>query len=355
MKKLFILFLMFFSVTANATVLDSCLQKISSNNSLWQERLFDKKNGIFNTLGTQEKLTDDMVQKNKAKIYTLLAGNILLNCNKNLSDIAKQPRALIYFKHDTNNYAFDFSTEKLFDYMEIRTGILVINKKNLSPGDVLELSSLPKNKKFFSDDCSDHTIWDNLDDDAAVNVAGQETFNEYGGSKNEFFLDFAEGDDRRAFPGLVLMDKTLSTQESIVTYRNVNTAMEKTQQFASKLKNGACSNQGLAVYAVALDVKKADTSSEKIGWAIAASVGGGALAWIGLSAAAAAAPVAATALIPAVIGDALLATAAGSSTVPVVGWVIAGVAVAAATAIALYPAEIEDLQQVMILDGPYNL
>ena len=69
MKKLFILFLIFFSVTANATVLDSCLQKISSNNSLWQERLFDKKNGIFNTLGSQEKLTDDMVQKNKAEAH----------------------------------------------------------------------------------------------------------------------------------------------------------------------------------------------------------------------------------------------------------------------------------------------
>jgi len=354
MKKLFLLFLIFFSVAAQATALDICLQKISLNDNFWQERLFNKKNGIFNTLGDQEKLTDEMVQKNKAKIYTLLAGNILLNCNKDLANIEEQPRGLIYFKHDTNNYAFDFSTKTLFDYMEMRTGILVINKKNLSHGDVLELSSLPKNKKFFSDKCSDHTIWDNLDDDAAVNIAGQAVFNEYGGSKNEFFLDFAEGDNRRAFPGLVLMDKTWSTKETIVTYRNINTGLEKTRLFASKLKNSACSNQDLAVYSVILDVKR-DTSSEKKGWAIAAGIGGGTMAWIGLSAGAVALPLAATASLPVIIGNAMLSTAAAATSVPGWGWIVAGVAIAGATAISLYPSEIEKIDQVMILDGPYNL
>ena len=345
---------MFFMTNVQANTLDDCLQKISSDNTLWQQRLFDKKDGVFNTLGEKEILTDELVQKNKAKIYTLLAGNIMLKCNKDLLEIAKIPRGLIEFVHDKNKYAFDFSTETAFSYIDMRTGILVINKRNLVPGEVLELSSIQKDKKFFSDECSDWTIWDNLDDDAAVNVAGQAVFNEFGGSSNEYFLDFAEGDNRRAFPGLVLMDKTFSTKEQIVSYRNINTGIEKARQFATKLKGGVCSNQNLAVYLVALDVKR-DTSSGKNGWVVAAGIGGGAFAWIGLSAAAVATPLAATAWLPTVVGNAMLSTAAVSSGVPVAGWVVAGVLVAGATAISLYPFEIEKIQQVMILDGPYHL
>ena len=354
MKKLLLLFLTFFTIGVHADALDACLQKISANDQLWQQRLFDKKDGIFNTLKEDETITNEIVQKNKSKIYTLLAGNVLLNCNKDLSDIAKIPRGQIKFNHDKNKYAFDFSTETMFDYIDTRMGILVINKRNLTPGEVLELSSIPKNKKFFSDECSDWTIWDNLDDDAAVNVAGQEVFNEYGGTKNEFFLDFTEGDNRRAFPGLVLMDKTFSTKEQIVSYHNINTGIEKAQQFAAKLKNTACSNQDLAVYLVALDVKH-DASSEKNGWAIAAGIGGGTFAWIGLSAAAVVTPLAATAWLPAFVGNAMLSTAAAATSVPVAGWIAAGLLVAGATAISLYPFEIEKIQQVMVLDGPYNL
>ena len=205
-----------------------------------------------------------------------------------------------------------------------------------------------------------------MDDDAAVNIAGQSTFNEFGGSKNEFFLDFADGDNRRAFPGLVLMDDTGSSREKIVSYRNIATGIAKAEEFAEKLKKTACYNQdGLAVYLVALDVKRIEdiqkenpagkdvnTSGWQTGWAIAAGVGGAATTWIGASAAAVAVSSAATSWVPAWLGSAMLATAT-TSWVPVVGWIAGALTVTAVTVASLYPYEIQDIQQVMILDGPY--
>ena len=248
----------------------------------------------------------------------------------------------IPFTHDNKEYAFDFDVTQMFDYTNnIRTAILVINKRDLSAGTVLKLSDLPKSTSFFSpyhffsDECSDHVIVDNLDDDAAVNVAGQAVFNEYGSSKNEFFLDFSEGNNRRAFPGLVLMDKTWSGKEQIVSYLNPSIGMQKVQQFAEKLKNSACANQGLSVYLVALDVKRDASGEKKDKWSIGLISGAGAGA--------------------ATAGIALWTGAAASATVPVVGWIVAGVLATAATIVTLTPATIEKLDQVMILDGPYNL
>ncbi len=367
MKKLLALFLLLIGTTAHATVLDSCIQTIVADDTLWQQRLFDKKDGVFSTLGDNDIITEDLVQNNTSKIYTLLAGNVLLRCNKDLANILKTDRGVIPFKHNNKEYGFDFSTEKMANFIDLRTGILVINKRNLIPGEVLELSSIPKKQKFFRDECSDWTIADNLDDDAAVNIAGQEVFNEFGGTKNEFFLDFAEGDNRRAFPGLVLMDKTGSSREEIVSYRNIKTGIEKAQIFANKLKKTACSNDGLAVYLVALDVKRMEdiqksnpsgknvnTSGYQTGWAIAAGVGGAATMWIGASAVATVTSSAATAWIPALLSNAMLATAT-TSWVPVVGWIAGALTVTAVTVASLYPYEIQDIQQVMILDGPYDL
>ena len=354
MKKILLLFFaIFISVHcyAGSDILSTCLEKIAQNDKLWTEQLFNKKNGIFKSLKDDEELTDQMVQNQKAQIYALIGKNILLNCRDNMADISKISRGLIKFKHNNVEYSFDFSTATLFDYMDIRTGFLVINKKNLKPGNVIKVSDIPKKKKFFPDECSDWTIWDNLDDDAAVNVAGQAVFNEFGGAKNEFFLDFAEGDNRRAFPGLVLMDETGSTKEKIVTYRNLQTGFKKMNALGAKLKSSACSNSGLALYLVALDVKQ-DTSSERRGWAIAAAVGGGAAVWIGASAVAVATG---TTAITGALAEAMLVTAVGASSVPVAGWIVAGVLAIGATAVALYPAEIEKIPQVMVLAGPYIL
>ena len=346
MKKLLVILCGLFVSTAYASVLDDCVQKIAANDELWQQRLFDKKDGIFSFLSDTDELTDDIVQSNKNKIYTLLGADVLLNCRDNLADISKTPRGLIPFKRNNTEYAFDFGTQEMFDYIDMRTGFLVINKRNLKSGDVVQLSDIPKKQKFFSDECSDWTIADNLDDDAEVNKAGQAVFNEFGGSKNEFFLDFADGDNRRAFPGLVLMDKTASTKETIVTYRNLRVAMEKMQQFGEKLKTSQCANQGLALYLVALDVQK-DTTNAKVGWKVAAGVGGGAMAWLGATYA--------IATFTTVSNTAIVASGIAALSLGPIGWIVGGAAVATATAIALYPSQIQDIKQVMILDGPYIL
>jgi hypothetical protein len=272
MKKLLFIFLgIIISFPTFADNVATCLDAISKDKEKWQDMLFDHDNGIFKDIKDTDDITDAMVEENKNKIYTLIAGNIMTRCNKLLGDFSKKQRATIDFTHNNKSYAFDFSTEKMFEFIDLRTGIVVTNKRTYSSGDVMKLSDFPRNTKLFSDECSDWTIADNLDDDGAVNKIGQSVFNEFGGSKNEFFLDFTEGDNRRAFPGLVLMDETGSTKEKIVTYRNINTGISKAKQFAQSLKSSECSNQGLAVYLVALDVKK-DTSSEKKGWMIAAGI-----------------------------------------------------------------------------------
>lgn len=329
MKKILLILCALFISSAHADVLETCIEKIAKDNTIWQNMLFDKTNGIFNDLPESSDLTDEIVDSKKQSIYALIGKDIELKCPEKLAAIAKKDRAVIPFTHNEKEYAFDFSIETMFDYVnDIRTGIIVVNKRNLSSGKVLKVSDFPKKQKIFSDECSDWTIFENLDDDGAVNIAGQAVFNEFGGSKNEFFLDFTEGDDRRVFPGLVLMDETGSRTEKIVSYRNVKTGMQKMRQFAEKLKGSACSNQGLAVYLVALDVQHDSTSKLPGHWSIGLLSTGGAAG--------------ATAIF-------LTATAA------TVGWIASGVLLAAGAVVALIPSPIEKIDQVMILDGPYNL
>ena len=335
MKKILLILSIFFVSSANAGTLDGCLEKIAQTKE-WEKGITD----IFNKV----ELTDELVSAKKQQIYTLLTQEIANVCSDNLVTIAKSKnnRGTIYFTHNKKEYGFDFSIDQIFDNLIMRTGVLVINRRNLSSGDVLKLSDIPKKQKLFSDECSDWTIWDNLDDDAAVNIAGQAVFNEFGGSKNEFFLDFAEGDNRRAFPGLVLMDKTGSTKEQIVSYLNLKTGLKKTQQFAEQLKNSQCANQGLSVYLVALDISKDYTTASRL-WQAVASVP---LAWHTGS----------VGYLVATEGVASLASlGAGFLGIPAVGWVIGGALSGVIYGVSMIPQQIQDIQQVMILDGPYNL
>ena len=354
MKKIFglIFSILFISDVAHASAPDqaliTCLDKIYKNDSAWQS-------GVTNIFGNAD-LNDAIVEQEKARIYDLLSKRIATNCASALVTMAKtnQERAIIGFKHKDKEYGFDFDLSKILDNVGIQTGILVINKRNLYPTQVLKLSDIPKKQKFFSDECSDWTIADNLDDDAAVNVAGQSVFTDYGGSKNEFFLDFADGDNRRAFPGLLLMDKTGSTEEKIVTYFNLKTAVEKTYQFAEKLKNTPCSiDNNLAVYLVALNVQTGPVTTSAnddlaSGWTAGTGAAVGA-ATIGIGAAALHTTGAAAAF------GALAGATGAAAVVPLVGWGIAIVTGTVAASMALYPNPITDIQQVMILDGPYDI
>lgn len=338
------------SAKAADTPLDKCINKISADETIW-------KAGLATIFGDSEP-DDAVVDQNKAQIYQLLTSSFQGLCGENLISIAKtnKERAKINFAYKGKEYAFDFSLDRIFDDFGIQTGILVINKRNLMPNSVLKLSDIPKKEKFFPDACSDWTIAlsltdldHGLDDNAAVNVAGQAVFSEYGGSQHEFFLDFAEGDDKRAFPGLVLQDVTMSGEERIVYYTNIKTALQRTQQFYEKLKGGPCSNSNLAVYLVALNVQQGtmqQTSGDhKTGTNIASGIAVG-----GVATGAIATGVGMTA-----IGGSLTAAAAASAAIPVAGWIVAGVAGIAAAGFAMWPTKIANIQQVMILDGPHPL
>ena len=313
-------------------ILNNCMHAISNDEN-------------FKNIMTSEIFPDasmlnkETVAQNKSQIMGLIGSELLLLCSGNLSTLTKRANGKVWYERDGKTYAFQFKMDDLFSYLNIPTSIMVYNSRNLKSGDIIKLSDIPK--LYWSDECSDHVIWDNLDDDAGVNVAGQKVFSQYGGSDNEFFLDFEEGNDRRAFPGLVLMDKTYSTKEELVSFNNLPTSIKAAQNFASALNGTRCANDGLAVYVVSTNVQKLSTDKE--GWGIAAGIVGGATAVVGISSGLAALGVTST----------LLTAASVSSTVPVVGWIVAGALAATAGAISLIPGTIQDVQQVMVLDGPY--
>ncbi|MBN1324741.1 MAG: hypothetical protein JW974_00775 [Alphaproteobacteria bacterium] len=322
-----------------------CMQKI--NDPINNSGFFEGMDSIF---PDKQDLTQEIVTKKAPKIYNLLAANILAYCADYIAEFSELETGKISFARNNKKIAFEFSIKKLFEHINLRTAIMVYNDRSKVTGDVIKLSDI--GKTYWSDECSDLSIWDNLDDDAAVNQAGQRVFSSYGGSKNEFFLDFEEGNNRRAFPGLVLMDKTGSTTEKIVTFSNILTGKEKTKQFADSLQNSMCSNQGLAVYLVGIDTFP--DPRNKNSYAIAAGVTGGTMALLGLgSALATTTAVAATGSM--ILVNTTLGLAAASSAVPVAGWIAAAVLTTTAGIIAMVPQDLQDIQQVMVLDGPYNI
>ena len=316
---------------AHADIAGDCMRRVSDNAD-FQRAMTEE---IFPDAST---LTQEYTTQNKPKILGLIAANVLSNCMSELNTLTRVANGKVWYPRDGKTYAFQFKMDELFQYINIPTGIMLYNNPTLSVGSVIELSDIPK--LYWSDECSDHTIWDNNDDDAAVNIAGQRIFSQYGGADNEFFLDF-EDNNRRAFPGLVLMDKTGSTSEKIVSFNNLHTAIAATQGFASALNNTACSNDGLAAYVVALNVQPDDINKD--GYAVAAGVTGGTMAMLGV----------ATAIKAGGLVAALTTAAGATSVVPVWGWIVGGVLGATAGALSLIPGEIADIQRVMVMDGPY--
>ena len=341
MKRIFELIITVFTCItyacgAHADVLNDCMRAISSDpdfQTAMQTTIFPDPSML-----TQEGAT-----QNKAKILGAVAAEMLLHCPTQMGTLTRAANGKVWHPRDGNTYAFQFKMSDLFQYADIKTGIMVYNNKSLQPGDVIQLSDIPS--LYWNSDCSDHHIWENLSDDAAVNVAGQRTFGQYGGGSNEFFLDFEEGNNRRAFPGLVLMDKTGSTTERIVSFSNLHTAVSAAETFAKNLNNSTCSNDGLAVYVVALDVQKT-SNNNKDGWAITAGVVGGPAAVVGIAAGL-------NALGVTTVTSTLLSVSGATTAAGPYLWPVAAALAATAGAISLIPGEISDIQQVMVLDGPY--
>ena len=325
---------------AHADMMSDCMSKISNNAETWTNILDTE---IF---PNASELTQEYVTANKPKILTAIAGNLLTLCTDKISYLAGLDKGLIHYTRDNKKYAFDFKVADLFDYIQMPLAIMIYNKTNLTPGDVIQLSDIPSGSagRYWSDACGDHSIWDGVDMDTAVVKAGKQAFTDYmTNSRNEFFIDFPEGDDRRAFPGLIILDKRGSTTEEIVRYSNLVKAKSVAQNFTTGLKNNAgCQNQNLAVYVVNTNISKSSSSNDT-GWQIAAGIGGGSLALVGIN----------TAIISNVSLSTAAATVLTSSAIPVVGWIVAGVAAITAGVITTLPKEIQHIEQVMVMDGPY--
>lgn len=267
MKKLLLILCAFFPFSANAGALENCLSKIATQDTEWNSDLFDKTKGVFGFLGDKDELTDEIVQDKKEKIYILLAKKITEKCPSDIILIAKQKgRGIIPFSHNNKEYVFDFDVQKVFNYTNAQLGFIVVKNKNLSRNDILKVSDIPNKSKFFNSSCSAQNARIVIPDDTAVNVAGQAVFSEFGGDKNEFYLDYAEGDNRRAFPGLVIMDQSLSPVESMVIYQSLPIALERYEQFGEKLKSSACSNQNLALYLVSIEADKTSKTFSAWNW-----------------------------------------------------------------------------------------
>lgn len=151
---------------------------------------------------------------------------------------------------------------------ETPIAFFVYNNATKKPGDIVQLTDIPK--LYWSNECSDHTIAFNLSNKAGVNIAGQRVFSPiFNQDKYEYFLDFQQGNNRRIFPGLVLLETQFTTgiQERLVM-TTPDKADEYAKQFANALANTACKNENLVVYTV--DLGTTFTPSDtKIDWGLA--------------------------------------------------------------------------------------
>lgn len=144
----------------------------------------------------------------------------------------------------------------------------VYNNATKKPGDIVQLSDIPQ--LYWSNECSDHTIALDLSNKAGVNIAGQRVFSPIFNQDNyEYFLDFQQGNNRRIFPGLVLLETPFPTVQERLVMTAPDKADEYAKQFATALANTVCVNENLVVYTVDLGTTftPSDTGIDW-GWAL---------------------------------------------------------------------------------------
>lgn len=169
--------------------------------------------------------------------------------NNALAAIADRESITIPFELNNQKYDIAIDTNRVFDYMDFYTAILVTDKTNKGPGDTIKKSDIPRGQHFFSSDCSTYNPAARIPDNAPVNKAGQRAF----GSENEYFLDQPVGLNYRSFPGLVIKDIPAAMggwfgSEQVLAFNNYKTGYTAMKKFAESLQNTAC--RGLAVYLV---------------------------------------------------------------------------------------------------------
>lgn len=341
------LFIILFVVPAFGGAWQNCAQRII-NDGVFAEK-------VREIVGNDRAKAGEVLQAKADDIRLLLLAKMFDTdagfCKNEIVDIAKQKTLELAFDVDGRTYQFDIDVDRLFDNFNTQTAIMVYNNRSKKIWDPIK--NIDIKKSYWSDSCSDLTIWDNLDDKASVNVAGQQIFSEYGGTKNEFFLDFEKGNTQRAFPGLVLEDVTNSTEENIVIFTHLPTALKKVESFAKNLENSSCGNQGLAVYLVSIagNPDKGNSGHGTAGAVTAGTgVGIGAIMLFGGTYIAGSGILA---LSAAAIGTTIMSVGLSASAIPIVGWIVGGAALVVGGVITLIPADIANIDQVYVLDGPY--
>ena len=208
-----------------------------------------------------------LVDREKDALYDLVAKNIMKRCTENFNDfnfdIVDATKIDIPFKLDDKYYKLTVDVETLFEHISIPTAVLVMNFNNKNIGDKITKADTPS-EMFFSADCSDHYVRDNISDDGPVNRAGQAAFPTYTGE--EFFIDFPFGKSNRAFPGLIIAAHTgIGGAEEVVWYPNYRVARANAKTFVEGLKNTACSKDNLSAYVVSMPVNP-EKSWDSSGW-----------------------------------------------------------------------------------------
>jgi len=274
MNKLFVsfLFLLFGTVTGADAVTAPCLATIGNDDVGFITPMYN------NVLGGKPPIQDN-IDTNKSRMFNLVADNVKAKCldasatKADFIAITQNAQFIIPFKYkDNKKYKMQVDTTKMFEYLNLPVGFLVINNRKLGPGDIIKKSDMPTDW-FYSNNCSSHNPRLNIANDAAINVAGQAAFGKYAGAKSEYFLDKPVGKACRSFPGLVLGDfGGWGAPEGIVVYKNYLNATTAIKTFQDALKSSACSQQqDLAIYLVSLDNIKVRNSNGIPEWLVIAN------------------------------------------------------------------------------------
>ncbi len=274
MKKLFVSFLFLLcGIVSNADAITApCLAAIGADDAGFINPMYN------NVLGGKPPIQEN-IDINKIKMFNLVADNVKTKCfdasatKNDFAAITQYAQFIIPFKYkDNKKYKMQVDTSKMFEYLNLPVGFLVINNRKLTAGDIIKKSNMPTDW-FYSNTCSSHNPRLNIANDAAINVAGQAAFGKYAGEKSEYFLDKPVGKSCRAFPGLVLGDfGGWGAAEGIVVYKNYLSAQKAIQSFHSALQNTPCSQQqDLAIYLVSLDNIRVKNSDQIPEWLVVAN------------------------------------------------------------------------------------
>lgn len=205
------------------------------------------------------------VDLNKVEITLALATAMDMECTPDeMLYIAKNiDKEVISFTRDGEEIDFDIDMSTLFAFLPAQVVIILSPDPRFKSTDVVKRDYLSKGQKFFQNTCSDHYIVQGVSPKSSVSIAGKKLFQHVGGDAHSYFLDFADGDNPRFFPGAILTSNAGNISNTIPVFNNLRVALKVAADFANELKGGPC--QGLYVYVADINGQKYKPGSDKGG------------------------------------------------------------------------------------------